>query len=596
MFITRLNSFFARHGRKTFAVFTGAIIVSFVLYFSPGFSFLDMIRGAGSSESGVPVILGKKVGVQEIEANVDSFSIIMSLSSPGFNINNSYMRNDAESIALERIMMLRAADERNMLVGDSDVAGYLRAIPAFQKDGKFDTATFEQFIKLYLTPFRYSKQDLDRAVREQLTIERLYNEIGAGIITTPGEVRQAFNTRFEKFKVKDLKFNAEAYSGKVNADEKTVETFFNNANSVSEEKIRQYYEANKDKFKENGVLIPIENVSGTIRNMLERYRIPAKFKAKFVRFNYAGYEKSVSVTEEKIKQYYEANKDKFKEKDEILPLDKVADKIKKALSADEAKILAIKDAQAFAVDAYQATADMKTQKAVIDGFAAVAEKKTLKVYETDFFSSEDVVLKNVGREPEFAMAVSQLFADQPVSDAIQGNTACFVACMTDKEESRSAKFEELKDKVKKDYMAEKSLSLAREDARNTALKISEAVDAGKNIEALLAEYKFVDVPEFDMMAPPKEADASLIFELAANTKTGKVSEVKDTAYGSIFVFVEKKTLPSEQEFKEKEKFFTEMYASMKSKMAVRAFMSSLEAKCKFPAKEDGQQSPTRRRR
>ncbi|MCX6986026.1 MAG: SurA N-terminal domain-containing protein, partial [Lentisphaerae bacterium] len=544
MFITKLNSFFARHGRKTFAVFTGAIIVSFVLYFSPGFNFLDMIRGAGSSESGVPVILGKKVGEQEIMSNVDSFSIIMSLSSPGFNINNSYMRNDAETIALERIMMLRAASERNIVIGDSEVADYLRAIPAFQKDGKFDTGTFEQFVKQYLTPFRYSKQDLDRAVREQLAVERLYNEIGSGIITTPEEVRQAFNTRFEKFKVKDLKFKAEAYSDKVAADEKTVEAFFNSANSATEEQIRQYYEANKDKFKENNNVLPLENVAGTIKMMLERYRIPAKFKAKFVRFNYVAYEKSVSVTEEKIKQYYDANKDKFKEKEEILPLDKVADKIKNTLSSDEMKILAIKDAQSFAVDAYQSTADLKTRKAVIDGFSALAEKKTLKVYETDFFSSEDAVLKNLGREPEFAMAVSQLFADQPVSDAIQGNNACFVACMTDKEESRSAKFEEVKDKVKNDYIAEKSLLLARENARNAALKISEEVDAGKNIDALLPEFKFEDVPEFDMIAPPKEADGSVILELAAATRTGKVSEVKDTPYGSIFIFVEKKTLPS----------------------------------------------------
>jgi hypothetical protein len=61
--------------------------------------------------------------------------------------------------------------------------------------------------------------------------------------------------------------------------------------------------------------------------------------------------------------------------------------------------------------------------------------------------------------------------------------------------------------------------------------------------------------------------------------------------------VEKKTVPSEQEFKEKEKFFTEIYSSMKAKMAVRAFMSSLEAKCKFPVKENEQgQAPRKRRR
>ena len=280
MFITKLNSFFARHGRKTFAVFTGAIIVSFVLYFSPGFNFLDMIRNVGSSDSGVPVILGKKVSEQEIVANVDSLSIIVSLSNPGFNIYNSRMRNEADDKALARIMILRAAKERNILIGDAEVADYLRAVPAFQKDGKFDTVTFEQFIKQYLVPFRYTKQDLDRAVRDELAIERLEKEIGAGILTTPEEVRLAFNAKFEKFKVKDLKFKAEAYADKVNADEKTIENYFNNANTVSEEQIKQYYEINKDKFKQNYDVIPLANVAEKIKEMLEKYRIPSKFKAK----------------------------------------------------------------------------------------------------------------------------------------------------------------------------------------------------------------------------------------------------------------------------------------------------------------------------
>jgi hypothetical protein len=126
--------------------------------------------------------------------------------------------------------------------------------------------------------------------------------------------------------------------------------------------------------------------------------------------------------------------------------------------------------------------------------------------------------------------------------------------------------------------------------------VSGALDAGKNIDASLVEFKFEGLPEFDMMTPPKEADGSVIYELATGTKAGKVSAVKDTAYGAIFIFVEKKTMPSEQEFKEKEKFFTEIYASMKTKMAVRSFMSSLEARCKFPVKEDGQQSSRKRRR
>ncbi|HBC85418.1 MAG TPA: hypothetical protein DCZ94_00535 [Lentisphaeria bacterium] len=547
MVISGLNRFFARHGRIIFGTFTGAIIVSFVLYFSPGFSFFGLF-GDKQSEGASAVILGKKVTDREISDNVDSMSIMESLKAPGFNIHNSPYRDSAYKMAQFRIMYLRAARERNIYPSDTEVADFLRAEPIFQKNGKFDSAQFDLFVKLYMTPFRYNKQALDTAVREQLSINRLREEIGSGVIVTPDEVRQAFNIRFEKFKIKTMKFKADDYLPGIQADDKSVETFFN-ANA-------------------------------------EKYSIPPKFKVKVVRFNYVNYAGQVKISDEKIKKYYEDNKSGFKEKDEILPLEKVADKIKKTLAEEEARNLAMKDAQAFSAEAYQATADLKSHKAMVDAFCAFAEKKNVnpKVYEAGFFSIEDPVIKNVGREPELAMEVSKLFTDQPVSDAVQGNNACFVACLVAKEETRPAKFDEVKEKAIKDFKSEKARQLAGETARNTALKISEALEKSKKIEEI-PEGKFTDLPEFDMLAPPQDPDAMLMAALATETRPGKISTVRETPYGAIFIYLEKRTLPSDQEFKEKENLFTEIYASMKTRSAWDTFENSLAARCQFPVPE-----------
>ncbi len=546
MFISGLNRFFARHGRIIFAIFTGAIIISFVLYFAPGFGFFDMIGNKGGAVDTSAVILGKKVSDKDIDNSVNSMSIMMSLSNPGFNIRNSYMRDQAAQMSLQRIMYLRAAAERNIYVGDAAVAEFLRSAPLFQKNGKFDSGMFDMFVKQCLAPYRYSKMDLDRAVREQLTIERLFNEIKAGVLVTPGELKQSFDLRNEKFKIRTWKFAGDDFAAKVQGSDKDIESFFT-ANA-------------------------------------EKYVIPAKFKIKLVRFNYVSYDGKVTVTDEAIKKYYEAKKDEFKEKDAVLPLEKVADRIKKTLSENEIKAVAMKDAQTFAVEAYQATSELKNHKSMVDGFTAFTEKKGLKTYDIGFFSVEDTVIKNVGREPELATAVAALFMDQPVSDAIQGANACFVACLTEKEEPRPAKLEEVKEKVAKDFKKENSIKLARESARNAALKVSEAMDAGKAIPEI-PDCKKEDVPEFSMMAPPNSMDAMFFASLAEETKAGKVSAPKDTPDGSIFICVEKRTLPADQEFKDKEKEFSREYASMKARAAMSMFESSLMARCKFPAPE-----------
>ncbi|HCE44848.1 MAG TPA: hypothetical protein DET40_15010 [Lentisphaeria bacterium] len=551
MFISGLNRFFARHGRVIFSIFTGAIIISFVLYFAPGFSFFGMMQETQqSTETSSALILGKKVSENEIRANLDSIVIMEMLRNPWTNTS----RDQDPAQALYMTMYLRAAKERNIYADDMDVANFLRAYPLFQKSGKFDSSVFDMFVKQYIIPRGFTKLDLDQAVRQQLTIEKLIKEVTAGVIVTPEEVRQAFNIRYEKFKIKAWKFSGDDFAAKVESNDKSVEAFFN-ANA-------------------------------------EKYVIPAKFKIKLVRFNYLGYEGKVSVTDEQIKKYYESKKNEFKEKDEVLPLEKVSDRIKKILAEDEMKMLALKDAQSFSVDAYQATSDQKNHKTTVDAFAAFAEKRNQKVYDIGLFSVEDPVIKNVGREPELATATAALFKDQPVSDAIQGANACFVACLTEREEPRPAKLDEVKDRVQKDFKKERSIMIARETARNSALKISEAVDARKPIPEVTG-CKIEDMPEFDMMAPPSQSpDAMHVMLLAADTKAGRISAPRETPSGSVFVYVEKRTFPSEQEFKEKEKDFTKAYTSMKTSSERMLLDASLTARCTFPAaKKDSDNQP-----
>jgi len=67
----------------------------------------------------------------------------------------------------------------------------------------------------------------------------------------------------------------------------------------------------------------------------------------------------------------------------------------------------------------------------------------------------------------------------------------------------------------------------------------------------------------------------LVTPLALDTQKLKISEVKDTPAGAIFLFEENRTIPSDEDFKKDEKTFSEQYTKQKENAVWEAFASSL---------------------
>ena len=69
----------------------------------------------------------------------------------------------------------------------------------------------------------------------------------------------------------------------------------------------------------------------------------------------------------------------------------------------------------------------------------------------------------------------------PLSDGIKGMNGAFICYLTDFIPSKQATFDMVKTKVEKDFKAQKALTLARETAKSTALKVKEAVERVFNV-------------------------------------------------------------------------------------------------------------------
>ena len=532
MVIRRMNSFFRRHGRIFFGGITIVIIVSFVGFLTPGFT--GMFYSMSSSNS-AGASFGGKVSDDEMNKQVTNSMIAMSLQY-GIDLRTPSMREMAIAGAFDTICLRRAAYNLGIRISNREVAEFIKGLPIFKGENGFDVAKYELYVKNILAPSGFNKQELDEAVRQNLMVDRLFRQISSEVIITPDELKNFFNAVQEKFDVRVARFLADDSKKEI---------------KVSDDDLKTYFEANR-----------------------ENYMMPARFKVEVVRFNYIDYESEAKtkINDDLVKKYYEANKKEFvsKETKQPMPFEEATKKIKADLLNEAEKELAVRDAQLFAVDAYNKVEDGDEKNKTL-AFENLVKERKLNLFKTEWFSTEDHKIEGIGLEPELIKAVAATYDKLPVSDAIAGKRAAFVAFLTDRQEPRQAEFTEIKAKVENSLKQHKSLALAREKSRQTALKISEAKDKAQIIESLAKEVKFDKIDTFVTMMPPYGPDGAIIAKLAENTAPGKVSSVQDTENGALVVFVDKRTLPKDEDFEKQKSMIESVYRQKKIQAAVENF-------------------------
>lgn len=538
MFISKLNRFFERHGRKTFAVFTGIIIISFVLYFSPGFDVMHLFSSKPKQEN-----IAGEISKEEFNDAFNSNMILISLQLGGAPLNDQFIQQMAYYRTLEWAVAAKIAEKNGISASDEDVVDEVKKIKLFQSKSGFDRKVYDQYITNVLNPFNFGNTELENAIRKDIIQKRLKDTIINSVIVSEQEIE-------DEYKEINTKVNAVLFSFK-------SENF--TPQSVDEEELKAYFNANS-----------------------EKYKIPPKSKALVARFNYIAFEDEAqkNIGSKDIEDYYNANKKMFLKEDKTeQPLDAVKEQVKKTLAHQKAVEIAYKHAQNFSSEVYKNYLEHQNKplETIFEEYANNENYKKLNLVllETDWFDIESKSVKNIGNEPEFAKAVSDLISDQPLSEPIRGQRAAFVALLTNRETEKQAQFEDVKDKVISEFKKLKAAKIANEKASETALSIVEKLAEAVSIDMIDAfKSSFAsEIPEFTFASQPSVEYSYAISSLARKTPEGKVSEVTNTGTDSIFIFVKSKKKPENINAEEFEKF-KEQYIKVKENTTWNNFLAS----------------------
>lgn len=139
-------------------------------------------------------------------------------------------------------LLRHEARERGIRVTDSELVEYIKynppseilSMPAFQTDGQFDLAKYQEALAdpaLQATWVEYENQ-----LRTTLPIQKLQEQIVAGIVVTDMELRDVFRERTERARIEYLFLDPEIVAAEAGT-------------SVGDEEIREYYEANRDRYR-----------------------------------------------------------------------------------------------------------------------------------------------------------------------------------------------------------------------------------------------------------------------------------------------------------------------------------------------------------
>lgn len=202
-----------------------------------------------------------------------------------------------EQEAWQNLVLLEYAGLKDLTVTDYELISLIKSFPAFHKDGKFDTDTYQRTLRY---AFGMTPDYFESGIRNSLCISKLKDAITDGVKITDQELRQYHRYMNEKVRAKYILFASSDFLKEVN---------------VTDQQIRDYFDGHRDEFRE-----------------------PEKVKMEYVFFQPKPGDIHVSKAE--IEHYYAGNSKRFKDSEDenkVLPIEKVRDKILQELKMRKAR-------------------------------------------------------------------------------------------------------------------------------------------------------------------------------------------------------------------------------------------------------------------
>jgi hypothetical protein len=513
MIIQKINNVLVKHGKVTFAIFTGVVIVSFVWFFTPGVDGSLLFGRNIGSGSKYGAVLGHDVTYGDIGNVRQAVAMVRAAT---YGMSPQRVQSLDEDASFQAAIQLKAADVLNIQASDKEVADVIHSLPVFQQDGKFSKELYAKYKDVYLAPAGLGFSDLEEAVRSIIRMEKVPLLTAANVIVPDGEAETCIESMLQKITYSMITFDQDSFEDQV---------------KLEETEIKDFYAANPSLFlsepESDGLLVYIP------------YPV-----------------KKTEVSEEQLKDYYELRKGLFVKDDGTeQPFDEVKDAIREELETSVEPDEATEKAYAFS-NAFRAA--IKADK--MEGneedhqkrFREEAEKAGLKISEIKNITAQTAANEDLHIDSMLINAVTILKNVGSYTNVLSGEHGASMFLLTARRPAVVQPYEDVKDVAKKRLTAQRERALADEAASQLTLKFMELKDAPAEIEDLVKSLKGTWHAEatrtrFEIESNPYLPGVNEIL----TTDVGKLSS-PDKQFGfPIFVFVSAHTPATAEEIAEK---------------------------------------------
>ena len=256
-----------RNNRIVVQSILGLIVLTFAFF------GVESYLGQGGTEQPVAEVAGQPISRAEFENELRKQQDRMRASLGGEvdleTLNAPAVREQVLESLINRRLLAHFAQDQHLAVPDRQLQDTIANLPAFQDNGRFSMARYEQM----LASQGMSQTGFEAQMRQDLAFQQMISAVGGGGLASETSTRQLLGLQLEERKVRVARFKAESYSKGV---------------SIADDRVAAYYEANKARFEQ-----------------------AARVKAEYVILSREGLTDQVSVDPEKVRQWYDGHQGSY---------------------------------------------------------------------------------------------------------------------------------------------------------------------------------------------------------------------------------------------------------------------------------------------
>ena len=202
--------FLRRFQQPVLITLTVVVIIAFViLYGGPG-TRLDRL---GSQH--VATIYGRRIQPADYQAVGRGFEVCRTLGMLDLIIplaqNARTMDEVANNFVWNTLVLRHAAEELGIQPGEEQIAGAIKKLNVFQKNGQYDHERYLQAMQSFLNPRGMTSAHLEELVRDQIRMQTVRDLLSANADPAPDEIEAAYAERHQKVEAAFVRVEAFAY-------------------------------------------------------------------------------------------------------------------------------------------------------------------------------------------------------------------------------------------------------------------------------------------------------------------------------------------------------------------------------------------------